>query len=326
MVRSTAQLRKAWNPPCEFVRQNLTLYTGATLQGLDARAIEAFRALDAVMRSFQYVPRSNSSGAWETGAYNCRKITNGSGWSLHAYGIAADINARSNPYGRQLITDMPMAMVTALKSIKTNEGLQVFRWGGDYPQFKDAMHFEVVASPEELSQGVDWNTVAAEPPSPEDPSSWPSLAQGAKGVAVTRLNELLEQAGFPDTNASSFGTKTRAAVIAYQGSRKLTVDGVVGLQTWTALLKDFPEVAESDPSPFKVETRPPPNRDTLKTGSKGSTVEELQRRLDDMGFEPGSIDGVFGKKTKSALVAFQKSCGLKPDGVCGPLTWGALLA
>lgn len=325
-MRSTAQLRKEWDPPCDFTRQSLTLYSGAALNGLNARAVEAFRALDGVMRSFSYVPRSNSRGGWETGAYNCRTITNGSGYSLHAYGIAADINARTNPYGKRLITDMPKAMITAVKAIRTTGGHPVFRWGGDYSSIKDAMHYEVVASPDELKVGIDWNTVAADPPSPHDPTSWPALRAGDKVPAVARLNELLEDAGFPDTNPKTFGAKTTAAVQAFQQSRKLQVDGIVGLQTWTALLSGLPEVAEGDPSPFKVEAHSTPQRATVKPGSKGSIVEELQRRLEDEGFEPGPIDGVFGKKTRAAVVAFQKSCGLQPDGICGPLTWRALFS
>ncbi len=325
-MRTTAQLRREWGPPCEFTRQTLTLYTGATLSGLNAKAIEAFRALDGVMRSFNYVPRSNSPGAWETGAYHCRKITNGSGYSLHAYGIAADINARTNPYGTRLITDMPASMITAVKAIRAVGGALVFRWGGDYRSVKDAMHYEIVASPAELARGIDWSTVVAEPPDANDPGSWPTLSKGAKGPAVIRLNVLLREEGFSETDKTSFGAKTAAAVRAYQQSRKLQIDGVAGLQTWTALLNALPAVAESDPSPFKVEATTRHRRSTVKTGSKGSEVEELQRRLKDEGFEPGPIDGVFGKKTKAAVIGFQKSCGLKPDGICGSLTWRALLS
>lgn len=140
MSRSTKELRKLWTPACQFEKRTLTMHSGASLSGLNVKVFDAFQALDAVMRSFRYVPRANGSGAWETGAYNCRKITGGTNWSLHAYGIAVDINARTNPYGKKLITDMPFAMVEAIKSIKTRDGVGVFRWGGDYRTNKDAMH------------------------------------------------------------------------------------------------------------------------------------------------------------------------------------------
>ena len=325
-MRTTADMRRLWAPACEFDRRSLTLYTGATLQGLNVAVVEAFQALDGVMKAFQYVPRANSPGAWETGAYNCRRITNGQGYSLHAYGIAADINARTNPFGKSLVTDMPRAMVTAIKGIKTTKGLQVFRWGGEYPKFKDAMHYEVILSRSELAAGIDWKTVEADPPDSDDPRTWPAVRNGDTGAAVAKLNGLLVARGFTISSADSFGDETLIAVKAYQTSRKLTIDGIVGLQTWTALLKDLPALKKEDPSPFKVGVIARPERKVLKFGAKGPIVEELQRHLADSGFDPGELDGVFGKKTKTALIAFQRECGLEADAVCGPLTWRAILA
>lgn len=325
-MRRTAEIRRVWDPPCEFERRNLTMFSGATLQGLNAIAFDAFQALDGVMRTFGYVPRANSPGAWETGAYNCRKITNGTGYSLHAFGIAVDINARTNPYGKTLITDMPIAMIAAVKAIKTSKGLQVFRWGGEYPNFKDAMHFEVVVSPDELSKGIDTASVVAEPPDPTDPRTWSTVSKGVRGPTVAKLKELLTENGFECGSGTVFDPKTLSAVKAYQESRKLTTDGIVGLQTWTALLKAIPAIEDEKEAPFKRTTTATPKRPTIKSGAKDSIVEELQRLLTDRGFEPGEIDGVFGKKTKTALMAFQKANGLESDGVCGPLTWRVLLA
>jgi peptidoglycan hydrolase-like protein with peptidoglycan-binding domain len=326
MTRSTRELRGLWAPACDFEKRNLNLYSGATLNGLNALVFEAFQALDEVMKSFRYVPRANTRTAWDTGAYNCRKITGGSDWSLHAYGIAADINARTNPYGKKLITDMPFAMVETVKAMKTKSGVGIFRWGGDYRRNKDAMHFEVVASPEEMRSDVDWSTVSMEPPNPKDPRTWPTLRRGDRGPSVEELNRLLVDAGFKDVNKGGlFGAATDGSVRSYQRSRKLDADGIVGPQTWTALLNDLPAVTGAQPSPFKVETHATPNRPTQKSRSRGTVVEELQRRLDDLDFDPGPIDGVFGPKTRAALVAFQKANGLEPDGVCGPKTWRALL-
>ncbi len=62
----------------------------------------------------------------------------------------------------------------------------------------------------------------------------------------------------------------------------------------------------------------------LQDGSSGPIVKQLQQRLKDKGFNPGSIDGVFGLGTKEAVRAFQKTNGLKPDGVVGQQTWKAL--
>lgn len=62
----------------------------------------------------------------------------------------------------------------------------------------------------------------------------------------------------------------------------------------------------------------------LKNGSKGSEVREVQRRLKLWGYYNGSVDGVFGAGTRSAVIAFQKKNGLKADGVVGKATYKAL--
>ena len=58
----------------------------------------------------------------------------------------------------------------------------------------------------------------------------------------------------------------------------------------------------------------------LKQGSKNNYVMILQDALNNMG-RPLSIDGVFGKNTKSAVINFQKYYGLKADGIVGCSTW-----
>ena len=56
----------------------------------------------------------------------------------------------------------------------------------------------------------------------------------------------------------------------------------------------------------------------------GVSVKDLQGALSRAGFDPGPADGKLGKKTKSAVSDFQKSKGLKADGVVGQKTWTAL--
>lgn len=57
----------------------------------------------------------------------------------------------------------------------------------------------------------------------------------------------------------------------------------------------------------------------IKLNSRGTEVATLQRLL---GVTPA--DGIFGTKTQAALIAFQRSHGLTPDGICGPKTFAAL--
>ena len=62
----------------------------------------------------------------------------------------------------------------------------------------------------------------------------------------------------------------------------------------------------------------------LSQGSRGPYVRELQTLLRDRGFDPGPIDGIFGSRTRSAVVSFQRRSNLNPDGMVGVRTWTAL--
>lgn len=58
--------------------------------------------------------------------------------------------------------------------------------------------------------------------------------------------------------------------------------------------------------------------------SRGEDVVALQTLLARLGFDAGRVDGIFGPDTDRALTDFQRNCGLKPDGICGPLTVRAI--
>ncbi|WP_461613167.1 peptidoglycan-binding domain-containing protein [Clostridium sp. Marseille-QA1073] len=62
---------------------------------------------------------------------------------------------------------------------------------------------------------------------------------------------------------------------------------------------------------------------TLSIGSSGSDVRVLQDCLIYIGYSLES-DGYFGPRTESAVKSFQRSHGLTPDGIVGPLTWDAI--
>lgn len=150
---TTQQARDAWGPPCKGARSTVRLF-GEGSVSVRTEIVAAVDALDQCLRAHDYRTRKD-----DTGAYNCRKITGGTGYSLHAYGIALDLNWGTNPYGPDVVTDMPPEMVAAIKAIRTVNGQQVWRWGGDYSGNKDAMHFEVVCTPAALATGIDPTTV-----------------------------------------------------------------------------------------------------------------------------------------------------------------------
>ena len=55
-------------------------------------------------------------------------------------------------------------------------------------------------------------------------------------------------------------------------------------------------------------------------------MKRLQRLLAQHGFDPATIDGVYGPATLAAVKKAQEANGLRADGIAGPLTWHALLA
>ena len=173
-MRSTAALRAAWNEwACNTDRMTRTAFGPARVH-VAAFTRELWAVLAAVMERHNYSIRPA-----DTWGYNCRAITGGSELSLHAFGIALDVNATTNPYvrtpdGRQVRfsrrrsqraraddvragradTDMTRKMIADIRAIQTAEGRAVFAWGGDFQSVKDAMHFQIDLTPDELRAGL----------------------------------------------------------------------------------------------------------------------------------------------------------------------------
>lgn len=57
-----------------------------------------------------------------------------------------------------------------------------------------------------------------------------------------------------------------------------------------------------------------------KVGSRGDEVRKIQNKLKSLGFFNGTVDGIYGVKTQSAVKRFQKSVGITADGIAGPKT------
>ena len=115
-------------------------------------------ALGAIFLAWNYkVPTSF------TGDYACRQITGGGSWSFHAWPVAKDVNAKTNPYvnhaGVRTIrwgieTDMPAGMIREIEAI-TASGIQALTWGGRWRTLKDAMHFQIRVTLSEIAGGVE---------------------------------------------------------------------------------------------------------------------------------------------------------------------------
>ncbi|TKH17159.1 peptidase M15 [Bacillus wiedmannii] len=85
---------------------------------------------------------------------------------------------------------------------------------------------------------------------------------------------------------------------------------------WTSF-KDYPHLEMKNINPNS-------SRPMLRMGDTGGVVKQLQEALTRAGFFTDSCDGIFGEKTREALINFQEANKLSADGIAGPMTWEAL--
>jgi N-acetylmuramoyl-L-alanine amidase len=137
---------------------------------------------------------------------------------------------------------------------------------------------------------------------------------GDRGRAVRDVQRRLLALGHrvaADELAGRFGRSTDEAVRAFQRSRGLPADGMIGPDTWGRLVE----------AGYRLGDR------TLYVRSplfRGDDVLDLQRRLNQLGFDAGREDGIFGDATGRAVLQFQHNIGMKADGIVGPDTVEAL--
>jgi N-acetylmuramoyl-L-alanine amidase len=139
---------------------------------------------------------------------------------------------------------------------------------------------------------------------------------GDTGEAVTDIRALLATLGLlPDGTpeaASTFDHAMDRAVRAFQQQRGLSVDGVVGPQTYRILDEARWRLGD------RLLTHVPGNL------MSGDDVLTLQQRLLDLGFRVGRADGFYGHQTEMGVREFQRNIGVPADGTCGPSTLKAL--
>lgn len=139
---------------------------------------------------------------------------------------------------------------------------------------------------------------------------------------VVTLRERLLRAGISVSyldpadvnNPAFFDDHVDAAVRAFQQSRGLIVDGIVGKETERSLSE----------AQFKLGDRTIAHDGAGVTPTRGDDVSELQRQLSHLGFFYGHIDGEFGTPTKAAVQELQRNVGLEPTGSCDAATISAL--
>ncbi len=129
-----------------------------------------------------------------------------------------------------------------------------------------------------------------------------------------------------------FGSKTEASVKAFQKIFDLTPDGIVGQNTWYALVRIYTAVTKlselrSQGQQFYSISWAPPN--SLQLGDTGEKVKLLQYMLAMLSeyipeIPPVAVDGIYGKSTRAAVLAAQRWFQLAETGVVDSETWQAI--
>lgn len=126
-----------------------------------------------------------------------------------------------------------------------------------------------------------------------------------------------------------FGSRTEAALIAFQEIFGLTPDGIVGPGTWYALVRlytavtSLSELRSQGQQFYSINWSPPGG---LDIGDSGEKVRLLQYMLSVLSahiasIPPVSVDGIYGPATRNAVLAAQRRFGLPETGTVGAQTW-----
>lgn len=153
------------------------------------------------------------------------------------------------------------------------------------------------------------------------------------GDAVGTLQEQLTQLRYYNGEISCVYDKAvKSAVAAFQKMNGLKSDGVCGPATLAALKNDpkpadYKATVTATPTaaPTAVPTFEIPST-TVKRNSSGSDARLVQRRLKDLKYYKGTIDGKFGTASVKALKEFQTANNLTADGIAGKATYKVLFS
>ncbi|MBW4649966.1 MAG: peptidoglycan-binding protein [Kastovskya adunca ATA6-11-RM4] len=153
-------------------------------------------------------------------------------------------------------------------------------------------------------------------PIPSNPAQG-SLRRGSNSQAVANLQRSLKASGYYNGPVTGFyGSLTEAAVRNFQASQGLRVDGIAGASTLTAL-RDLPSGGGSG---GVGGTFP----GSLRRGSSGPDVVNIQNRMRTLGIYDGPVTGFYGSQTEAAVRNLQLRNGLPVDGIVGRNTFNLL--
>ncbi len=147
-----------------------------------------------------------------------------------------------------------------------------------------------------------------------------TIIYGSVDDLVLKMQRALQALGYLGAAERDgvFGRKTLVAICWFQADMNMVVDGIPGDETLSKLYDLYDTAVsttlDTDTSEFQ----------RLSFGSKGLLVQYLQRRLADLGYYRGYVDGFYGVQTKQAVIKYQEDSRLFVDGVVNSDTWVSL--
>ena len=147
-----------------------------------------------------------------------------------------------------------------------------------------------------------------------DATKYTALATGSTGSQVRALQEALTELGYyTGTVDSKYGKGTATAVTAFQKKNGLTQDGKASQELQLFLYEGKPK----NPKGYRkvIKTVPMVSGITIQSGNTGEAVENMQKRLQELGYYTADINGNCDKATVTAIKAFQKKMNLTADGI-----------
>ena len=126
-----------------------------------------------------------------------------------------------------------------------------------------------------------------------------------------------------------FGSSTEAAVKDLQQTFGLTVDGIVGISTWTTMYNNYLSFISTIPIKYTEGVTVPFPGVTLRYGSDSESVRLLQEYLNFISQYYSEIPsitptGFFGNVTENAVIAFETLFGFTPNGVVDAELWNKI--
>lgn len=201
------------------------------------------------------------------------------------------------------------ATVTALKAFQT----------------KMSISADGVATPDVLT--ILYGATAISSGESVNPTATPTLTppedtvrSGDTGTDVENIQQLLANMGYySGAIDGKYGNATITAVKAFQAKNGLTQDGVCGAKTLALLFSSSAvyAVATPTPAPATSVTITEDNVVVIRSGSRGTAVLNLQKRLVALNYYSSRLDGVYLEDDIAAVKSFQKKNSLTADGVAG---------